>query len=142
VVFFQLATGWIESAVYKKLITPFKNNMSASHSDGFRRACADHNYAYFGPNLMITNFSLSFPCQLVSLADTAYRDQWAFIISKNGSYKGLIKWRWDNKMKSIRYIRDNSRLLWVPRKSLKTDGHVCLFLFTNLLTIRMYECFV
>jgi hypothetical protein len=91
--FFQLATGGIEIAVNKKLIAPFKNDLPASHSDGFRRACTDHKYAYFGPNLLITNFSLSLPCQLVPLPDTSYRDQWAFIISKNSSYKGLINWR-------------------------------------------------
>jgi hypothetical protein len=47
----------------------------------------------------------------VPLPDTSYRDQWALIISKNSSYKGLINWRWDNKMKSIRYITNNSLLL-------------------------------
>ena len=93
VFFFQLATGGLESAVYKKLIGPFINDLPASHSDGFRRACVDHNYAYFGPNLLITSFSLSLPCQLVPLPDTSYRDQWAFVISKNSSYKGINNWR-------------------------------------------------
>jgi hypothetical protein len=35
----------------------------------------------------------------VPLPDTSYREQWAFIISKNSSYKGLINWRWDNKIR-------------------------------------------
>ena len=138
---FQVATGGIESAVYKKLIAPFKNDMPSSYSDGFRRACVDRNYAYFGPNILNTNFSISLPCQLVSLPDTSYRDHRAFITSKNSSYKGIINWRWDNKMKSIGYITDKSRLLWVPRKSLKTGGHICLLFVTRALTTGMYECF-
>jgi hypothetical protein len=88
---FQLATGGIESAVYKKLIAPFPNDLPATERDGFRRVCADHNYAYFGAENF--NISLSLPCQLVPLPDTSFRDQWAFIISKNSSYKGLINWR-------------------------------------------------
>jgi hypothetical protein len=93
VIFFQLATGEIEGAVYKKLIAPFMNDLPASNLDGFRRACVDHKYAFFGPNLLNTKFSLSLPCQLVPLPETSYRDQWAFVISKNSSYKGLINWR-------------------------------------------------
>jgi hypothetical protein len=77
----------------------------------------------------------------VPLPDTFYRDPWAFIISKNSSYKGLINWRWDNYIRAIRYITVNSRLLWVPRKSLKTEGHVSLLLVTKVLTTEMYECF-
>jgi hypothetical protein len=91
--FFQLATGGIESSVYRKLIAPFKNDMPASVMDGYRRVCADHKYAYFGPNRLNTMIYLSMPCQLVPLPDTSYKDQWAFIISKNSSYKGLINWR-------------------------------------------------
>ena len=139
--FFQLATGGIESAVYRKLIAPFENDLPATLSDGFSRVCAEQNYAYFGINNFHTNISLFFPCQLVSLPDTSYRVPWAFIIPKNSSYKGLINWRWDNKMKSIRYITDNSQLLLVPRKSLKTVGLVCLLLVTKDLTTGMYECF-
>jgi hypothetical protein len=90
VLFFQLATEGIERAVYRKLIAPFKNDLPASHSDGYIRACAEQKYAFFGPNLLITRFSLSLPCQLVPLPDTSYRDPVAFIISKNNSYKGLI----------------------------------------------------
>jgi hypothetical protein len=91
--FFQLATGGFESAVYKRLIAPFKNDLPASHLDGFRRACADHNYAYIGPNILKTKYSLSLPCQLVPLPETSYEVPWAFIISKNSSYKGVINWR-------------------------------------------------
>jgi hypothetical protein len=93
VFFFQLATGGIESAVYKKLIAPFMNDLPVSHVEGFRRACTDHKYTFFGPNILTTNLALSLPCQLVPLPDTSYRDQWALIISKNSSYKGLINWR-------------------------------------------------
>ena len=141
VFFFQLVTGWLESAVYKNLIEPFINDLPASHSDGFRSATIDHKYVYFGPNLLITSFSLSLPCQLVPLPDTSYRDQWAFIISKS-SYKRIINWRWDNKMKSIRYITGISRLLWGPRKSLKTETHICLLFVVRNLSTRMYECFL
>jgi len=93
VFFFQLATGRFESAVYKKLIAPFKNDLPASHTDGFRRVCADHKYVFFGPNIFETKHSLTFPCQLVSLPETSYKVQWAFILSKNNSYKGLINRR-------------------------------------------------
>jgi len=137
--FFRLATRGIESAVYKKLIAPFKNDLPASPSEGFMRVCADHNYAFFDNNHLNTTFSLLVTCELVPLPDTSYRDPWAFIISKNSSYKGLSNWRWDNTLKSITYITENSRLLWVPRKSLKTE--VCILLVTNVVTIGMYECF-
>jgi hypothetical protein len=139
---FRLATGGIDSAVYKKMIAPFMNDLPASHSDGYRRVCADQNYEYVGPYIMNTNLSLSLSCQLGPLPETSYRDQWVFIISKNSSYKGQINWRWDNKMKSIRYITDKSRHLWVPRKSLKTEGHVCLLFVTRDLPTGMYESFV
>jgi hypothetical protein len=91
--FFQLATGGIERAVYKKMIAPFKNDLPTSLMDGLRRVCAEYNYAYFGPNILDTIYSLSLPCQLVPLPGTSHRDPWAFIISKNSSYKGLINWR-------------------------------------------------
>ena len=96
---FQLATEGIERAVYKKMIAPIKKDLPASHIDGFRRVCADHNYAYFGPNVLGTDLLLSIPCQIVPLPETFYTQQWAFIISKNCSYKGLINWRWDNKIR-------------------------------------------
>ena len=99
VFFFQLAAGVIERAVYEKLIAPFKNDLPASHIDGFRRVCADQKYAFFGPNILKTKFGSLFPCQLVPLPDTSYRQQGSFIISKNSSYKGLISWRWGNKMR-------------------------------------------
>jgi hypothetical protein len=93
VFFFQVATGGIESVVYKKLIAPFKYDLPETYMDGFSRACADHKYAYFDISTWKTNLSLSLLCQLVPLPDTSYRDPWAFIISKNSSYKGLINWR-------------------------------------------------
>ena len=93
VFFFQLATGGVERAVYKKLIAPTKNDLPASHIDGFRRVCADHNYAYIGTNILGTDLLLSIPCQIVPLPETFYMEQWVFIISKNSSYKGLINWR-------------------------------------------------
>jgi len=99
-ILFQLAQGGIESAVYKKLIAPFKNDLPTSASDGFRRVCADHKYAFFGPDFLKNIYKLSLPCQLVPLPETSYKVPWAFIISKNSSYKGLINWRWDNKMNS------------------------------------------
>jgi len=86
VFFLPLATGGIKSAVYKKLIAPFKDDLPTSFLDGFRRVCADHNYAFFAPNDWNTNFSLSLSCQVVPLPETSYRDLWAFIISKNNSY--------------------------------------------------------
>jgi hypothetical protein len=93
VFFFQLAKGGIESAVYEKLMAPIVNDLPASNVEGFKRACADHKYAFFGPNILTTSHSSSLSCQLVPLPDTSYKGQWAFIISKNSSYKGLINWR-------------------------------------------------
>jgi len=91
--FLQLARGGIESDVYKKLIAPFMNDMPASSSDGFTRACAEHKYAWFASDLLKTEQSLSLPCQLVPLPETSYKLPGAFVISKNSSYKGLINWR-------------------------------------------------
>jgi hypothetical protein len=126
--FFQLATGGIESAVYKKLIAPFKNDLPVSHVDGFRRVCADHNYAYVAPSVFNTKFLLTPACQLVPLPESYYRKQWAFVISKNSSYKGLINWRWDKYIKSIRYMADNLRLLCVLHKVPKAGELLLLFI--------------
>jgi hypothetical protein len=93
VFFFQLATGGIERAVYKKLIAPYKNELPTGHSDGFRRVCTDHKYAYVGYDILDTKFSRSLSCQLVPLPETSYRETWAFIIHRNSSYKGLVNWR-------------------------------------------------
>jgi hypothetical protein len=91
--FFQLARGGIESAIYKKLIAPFMNDLPASSSDGFRRACAEHKYVFFGSDLLKMEHSLYLSCQLVPLPETSYKLPGAFVISKNSSYKGLINWR-------------------------------------------------
>jgi hypothetical protein len=91
--YFQLATKGIESAVYKKLIAPFKNDLPVSHMAGYRRVCAEHKYAYFGPNAWKAKFVEPLPCQLVPLPEPDYTEQWAFIISKNSPYKRLINWR-------------------------------------------------
>jgi len=93
VFFFQLATGGIERAVYKKLIEPFKDDLPAFDAEGFRRVCAEHKYAFFGTNLLKTKFMLPPPCQVVPLSENNYKEQLAFIIPKNSTYKGLIKWR-------------------------------------------------
>jgi hypothetical protein len=68
-------------------------DLPATYMDGFRRVCTDHKYAYFGPDSLRKIYSKTLPCQLVSLPDTFYRDRWAFIISKNSSYKEIINWR-------------------------------------------------
>jgi hypothetical protein len=91
--FFQEATGGIESAVYKKLIAPFQKDLPASHFLGYKRVCVDRKYAYIGPNMLKETFVLSLPCQLSPLPGTEYRNQYAFIMSKNSSYKGLINWK-------------------------------------------------
>jgi hypothetical protein len=93
VFFFQLATGRIESVVYKKMIAPFMKDLPSTNLDGYRRVCADHKYAFFGPSNLNANLSLSFPCQWVALPEASYKEIEAFIISKNSSYKGLINWR-------------------------------------------------
>jgi hypothetical protein len=87
-----VATGGTDRAVYKKLIEPFMNDLPTSHFAGFRRVCTDDKYAYYGPNIMNTNISLLFPCQMVPIPGMSYREPWAFILSKNSTYKGLINW--------------------------------------------------
>ena len=88
-----MAKGGIEKEIYKKLITPFIHDLPASDVEGFRRVCTDHKYAFFNPNFLNTNFSLSIPCKVIPLPGNSYMDPWAFIISKNSPYKGLINWR-------------------------------------------------
>jgi hypothetical protein len=90
---FQRATEGIESAVYKKLIAPFKDDLPVTPLDGLRRVCSKKKYAYIGTNPSKTEFEMTLPCQLVPLPGTSYREIWAFIISKNSPYKGLINWR-------------------------------------------------
>jgi hypothetical protein len=72
------------------MIAPFKEDMPISHLDGFRRVCADHKYAYFGPYIVAKYFP---SCPLVPIPETSYPDPVAFIISKNSPYKGIINWR-------------------------------------------------
>jgi hypothetical protein len=90
--YFQLATGGIESAVYKKLIAPFKNDLPVSYLFGFRMVCDEHKYAFLGPDLLKAKF-MSLPCPPVPLPEPTYRETWAFIIPKNSPYKGLINCR-------------------------------------------------
>jgi hypothetical protein len=89
--FFQTDTKGIESAVYKKLIAPFKNNMPVSRLDGFRRVCNDHKYAIILS--LEKHDSQKMPCQIVPLPETFYKLTGAFIISKNNPYRGIINWR-------------------------------------------------
>ena len=91
--FFQLAEGGIEREIYKKLIAPLKNDLPASQTVGYRRVCTDHKYAFYGVNFLKTKHSLSVPCKLFPLPGYSLKDPWAFIISKNCPYKGLINWR-------------------------------------------------
>ena len=91
--FFQLAEGGIEREIYKKLIAPFKNDLPASQLEGFSRVCADHKYAFFGVNLMKMNYYSSITCRVIPIPGFSYSEPWAFIISNNSSYKGLINWR-------------------------------------------------
>ena len=92
-IFFQRATEGTESAVYKKLIAPFKNDMPVSDLDGFKRVCADHKYAYIASNFFSNYFSRNLSCQVVPLPETTYQESLAFITSKNNPFKGLINWR-------------------------------------------------
>ena len=77
--FFQLATGRIQNAVYKKLIAPFKNDLPISINDGFRRVCGDDNYAYVGPNILHTKFFFAAP---LSVGSTS----WKFLQGAIGFY--------------------------------------------------------
>ena len=90
---FQLAKDGIEREIYITLIAPFMHDLPASEFEGFTRVCTDHNYAFFGQNILKTKLSLSIPCKVFPLPGNSYKDPWAFIISKNSPYKGLINWR-------------------------------------------------
>jgi hypothetical protein len=90
---FQRATEGVESAVYKKMIAPFKNDLPISHADGFRRVCAEHKYAYFGATVLVKYFQWNLSCRLVPIPKTSYPEPVAFIIPKNSPYKRLINWR-------------------------------------------------
>ena len=127
---FQRATRGIEKDVYETLIAPYENDLPASLSDGLRRVCADHKYAFYGYNLLNTEAVKSVSCNIVPLPNAFYTDAWAFLITKNSPYKGLINWRWDNEIKSTRYTTDSSLQLWVPRKLPSTKRHVHI-LFRN-----------
>jgi hypothetical protein len=81
--------------------------MPAFFIDGLKRACTDYKYAFFGPNYMQLNIPMSLPCHLVPLPEYAFRDQWAFIVSKNSPYKTLINWRLENKIYSIPNMTDD-----------------------------------
>jgi hypothetical protein len=70
----------------------------------------------------------------VPLPETSYKLPGAFVISKNSSYKGLINWRWGNKINPITYMTHSSQLS-VPHNSPNTQGHVCILLdITALIT--------
>jgi len=88
-----MTTGGIESAVYKKLIAPFKNDLPVSHSNGFRTVCFENKYVYFGNTLLAKYFSWDVSCLLVPIPETSYPEPVVFIISKNSPYKGLINRR-------------------------------------------------
>jgi hypothetical protein len=130
--YFQLATGGIESAVYKKLIAPIKNDLPVSFLVGYRRVCAEHKYAYLGPDILKAGF-MSLPCQPVPLPEPTYKATWGFIIPKNSPYKGLINWRWVNWMRSISYMTHKSRYLWVHDKLPNSGRHFCLLFDTRAL---------
>ena len=83
------------------MIDPYKNDMPASDSDGLRRVCADHKYAYFCFSHLNTGAVVSGFCNVVPLPGTFYKESWAFLISKISPYKGLINCSWDNEIKSL-----------------------------------------
>ena len=79
--------------VYKKLKAPYKNDLPDSPLNGFRRICADDKFAFIYPNILDNELATELSCHIVPLPDTFYRDAYAFIITKNSPYKGLINWR-------------------------------------------------
>jgi hypothetical protein len=89
----QLATGGIERVAYKKLIAPFLDDLPSTNSEGLRRVCDEHKYAFLGYEESDINFVLRVPCHLVPLPDTFYIDRVAFITPKISPYKWLIDWR-------------------------------------------------
>ena len=88
-----MAKEGIERDVYKKLIAPYKNNLLDSYFDGYRRVCADHKFAFISDNILENELARELSCQVVPLPDTIYSDVWAFIITKNSPYKGIVNWR-------------------------------------------------
>ena len=139
---FQLAKKGIEREVYKKLIVPYKNDLPDSSLKGFRRVCAEHNYAFVSLNVLNTEFGKELSCHVVPLPDTFYSDSFAFIINKNNPYKGLINWRWDNEIKSTRYTTDSSLQLWVIWTLPNTKDIFTNYLETRVLTWGTYDRFV
>jgi hypothetical protein len=91
--YLQRATDGIERAAYEKLIAPFKYELPISNSDGFRRACDEHKYAYIGDDFFKKLKSSTPSCQLMSLPGTSYPETETYIISKTSHYKRLISWR-------------------------------------------------
>jgi hypothetical protein len=91
--YLQRAIGGVERAAYEKLIAPFMTDMPTSDSDGFRRACDEHKYAYIGSDFFKNQISSSIPCHLVSLPGTSYPETLTYIISKTSHYRSLINWR-------------------------------------------------
>ena len=139
---FQRATRGIERDVYEKLIAPYKNDLLDSYLNGFRRVCADQKFALIGFNILYNELARELSCQVVPLPDTIYRDKWALLITKNSPYKGLINWRWDNKIKSTRYTTNSSLQLWVPWKLPNTKDMFTDYLETRVLTWGRYDRFV
>jgi hypothetical protein len=91
--YLQRATDGIERTAYEKLIAPFKYDLPISSSEGFRRACDEHKYAYIGDDILKKLTSRTLSCQLVSLPGTSYPLTLTYTISKTSHYRRLINWR-------------------------------------------------
>jgi hypothetical protein len=91
--YLQRATDGIERAAYEKLIGPFIKDLPRSSSEGFRRACDEHKYAYINTDIYRKLISSTLSCQLVSLPGTSYPETLTYIISKTSRYRRLINWR-------------------------------------------------
>ena len=90
---FQLAKEGVERDVFERLIFPYKNDLPDSYLDGFRRICAEHRFAFFGHDILDNDLARELSCHVVPLRDTFHIDKWAYIMTKNYPYKGLINWR-------------------------------------------------
>jgi hypothetical protein len=90
---FQLAKEGINREIYRKLIAPIKHDLPTTNPEGYNKICSEHKYAFFGTNILKTKFSLSIPCKVIPLPGFSYMEPWAFIMSKNNPYKGLINRR-------------------------------------------------
>ncbi|XP_021923388.1 probable glutamate receptor [Zootermopsis nevadensis] len=90
---FDGAVEGVENEVYKKLIAPFTNDIPRDDSEGFKKVCTLHKYAYAGSYFVSQQYKGATLCQMTTLPGTSYPEPLTYIISKKSPYKYLINWK-------------------------------------------------